>query len=264
MSHGRLTRAVINRLRRSVVRNFCRRPFALENSVPVVSFTFDDIPRSAYGQGGTILARHGLRGTYYISLGLLNGETDLGPQFTVEDLEQLAGDGHELGCHTFDHLDTVNNSTAQLEASVRRNRECLQGILPEVKLSTFAYPFGRVTLGAKRVLSRQFSCCRGIDPRINVGVIDLNLLAGQPLYSRTVGLERIRQIIHKNASVKGWLVFYTHDVCRDPSPFGCTPEYFGAVVDAAIESGATIKPVAEALVQLSPKASSFQTCPVDA
>lgn len=252
MSRGRYTRAVINRLRRSAVRNLGRRSFVLESSLPVVSFTFDDIPRSAYRQGGAILARHGLRGTYYISLGLLNGETDLGPQFTVEDLQQLAGEGHELGCHTFDHLDTSISSTAQLEASVRRNRECLQGILPEVKLSTFAYPFGRATLGAKRVLSRHFSCCRGIDPRINVGVIDLNLLAAQPLYSRSVGLERIRAVIHENASVKGWLVFYTHDVCRDPSPFGCTPEYFEAVVETAIESGATIRPVGKALSQVSP------------
>jgi hypothetical protein len=45
----------------------------------------------------------------------------------------------------------------------------------------------------------------------------------------------------------GWLIFYTHDIDPAPSEFGCTPDYFRAVLMEAISSSAKIVTVAEAL-----------------
>ncbi|MBZ5623491.1 MAG: polysaccharide deacetylase family protein [Acidobacteriia bacterium] len=70
---------------------------------PLISFTFDDFPRSALHTGGAILNRSGLAGTYYACLGLMGGETATGKLFNADDLKILIDRGHELGCHTYSH-----------------------------------------------------------------------------------------------------------------------------------------------------------------
>ena len=40
-----------------------------------------------------------------------------------------------------------------------------------------------------------------------------------------------------------WLIFYTHDVTRVPSSFGCSPSLFEHAVKAAVSAGVEIRPV---------------------
>ncbi len=42
----------------------------MRNAAPLVSFTFDDVPASAYVNGAAILERYGMRGTFYIAAGI--------------------------------------------------------------------------------------------------------------------------------------------------------------------------------------------------
>src|SRR4051794_2067392 len=77
--------------------------FRLRNKTPMVSFTFDDIPKSAATTGAAILEDHGARGTFYVSGGLVGTKS---PDWTVaepEDVVALHRRGHEIGCHTFSH-----------------------------------------------------------------------------------------------------------------------------------------------------------------
>ena len=60
--HG-LRRRLANKWRRLSVDRFGRRQFRLRSDAPYVSFTFDDFPRSAYLEGGRVLAERGARGT---------------------------------------------------------------------------------------------------------------------------------------------------------------------------------------------------------
>jgi len=80
-----------------------QRPVKLRPAFPVVSFTFDDFPKSAAHVGSAILGAHNIRATYYVSLGLMGRELPAGPAFSEEDLAKVVGEGHELGCHTFAH-----------------------------------------------------------------------------------------------------------------------------------------------------------------
>ena len=66
--------------------------------------------------------------------------------------------------------------------------------------------------------------------------------------------EAVKSLIDQNAHARGWLIFATHDVCEDPSPFGCTPDFFEQVVQWSGESGARILPVVKALevIQAAP------------
>ena len=53
---------------------------------PLVSFCFDDFPRSALLEGGRVLDAVGVRATYYAAMCFLNEPTDFGDGFTVADL----------------------------------------------------------------------------------------------------------------------------------------------------------------------------------
>ena len=85
------------------------------------------------------------------------------------------------------------------------------------------------------------------DRRINSGLVDLNLLRAFFLDWRTRNdLRLVEDVIRLNAEAGGWLIFATHDVASVPSPYGCDPDFFDAVVDRATRSGARVVPMMQA------------------
>ena len=220
-----------------------RRPCRLQMESPVISFTFDDFPRSALINGGAILRQHGFAGTYYASLGLMGRTVPTGEIFTREDLDELVRQGHELACHTFDHCDSWETAPAEFEASILRNRDAVGEHLPGLGLGSFSYPISWPRPETKRRVASHFSCARGGGQTFNTGIVDLNYLKAFFIEQSRDNFDAIKQAINGNARAKGWLIFATHDVCDQPTRFGCSPGFFEKVVDYAIQSKATILPV---------------------
>jgi hypothetical protein len=82
-------------------------------------------------------------------------------------------------------------------------------------------------------------------------MVDLNLLKAYFLDRRTkTDLHSVKNVIDRNASSRGWLIFATHDVTDQPSPYGCSREFFEKVVEYAADSGALILPVGKAWEKL--------------
>ena len=245
MRHDRtLQRRLWNRWRRFTTQRFGRRDFVLKADRPYISFTFDDFPRSAFTDGGRLLAEHGLRGTYFVSLHLLGSPSPSGPIVSRDDLGALLREGHELGCHTFEHLDGCASTVDDFERSIRANREAFAAAVPGGSLPVFAYPLNGPVLSIKKSVGRHFVGCRGAGQSFNSGAIDLNLLSAYFLDWRNRGnLDVVREIIEKNAAACGWLIFATHDVAENPSSYGCDPEYFTEAIRLSIQSGARILPM---------------------
>jgi len=237
---------VQGRYRRSAAAFFFRRPFAINSPTPFISFTFDDFPRSALLEGGAILKRFGLSGTYYASLGLMGKNALSGPIFVPEDLKALVEEGHELGCHTFDHCHSWETKTTVFENSIVENEAALQELLPEASFRTFSYPISPPRPQIKQKAAKHFVCCRGGGQTFNVGTTDLNYLRAYFLEKGRDHPETVRNLIEQNRRARGWLILATHDVCADPSPFGCTPDFFEDIVRCAVSSGARILPVVQA------------------
>lgn len=249
------------RLATDAARTLFRRQLVLRSDRPVISFTFDDFPRSAFLEAGSILRRYGALGTYYVSLSLMGRQSPLGPMFQAEDLKELADLGHELGCHTFGHCHSWSTPADIYEKAIVENQHALNEVLPGASFQTFAYPFSGPRLGVKRVAGRHFQCCRGggLKARrcffrhsaggqtFNSGITDLNLLCAFFLEKSRGNPEAVKRLIDQNARARGWLIFATHDVRDIPSPFGCTPDFFEQVVEWGFESGARILPVVQAL-----------------
>lgn len=237
---------VQGRYYRTGSRLFFKRPLTLNGTVPFISFTFDDFPRSALLAGGAILNRFGLAGTYYASFGLMGKQAPTGTMFDAEDLKLLLEQGHELGCHTFDHCHSAETDTGEFEDSILENRMALKKLLPGAGFRTFSYPISPPRARTKHRVAHHFECCRGGGQTFNAGTADLNYLSAYFLEKSRDNVANVKNLIDQNRRVNGWLIFATHDVCEDPTPYGCTPGFFEDVVQSAVSSGAQIMPVVHA------------------
>jgi peptidoglycan/xylan/chitin deacetylase (PgdA/CDA1 family) len=240
--------------RRRAASLFFRRPLLINSERPLISFTFDDFPKSALRVGGAILNRFGLAGTYYASLGLLGGEASTGRMFDAGDLAALSEQGHELGCHTFSHLDSWDTGTEKFEKSIIENRDALNRLIPGAEFKTFSYPINLPRPLTKAKIADYFLCCRAGGQTLNAGKADLNQLSAYFLEKSRHNIQAIKDLIDHNREVHGWLIFATHDISETPTPFGCTPECFEQVVQYSVGSGARILPVVKALEVLAPQA----------
>jgi peptidoglycan/xylan/chitin deacetylase (PgdA/CDA1 family) len=248
-----LVKRQLGAARRKFVSSMCKREALLGTCGPIVSFTFDDFPRSALTVGGEILRSHGVRGTYYAAPGMMDISNHLGNQFGASDLDKLLRDGHELASHTFSHVSCRSVSAERFRRDVEQGRRAIEQITGQSDSGNFAFPFGQITLKAKRVVGQDVASSRGIMGGFNGPVVDLNMLRANSLYGGQSNRANVRELIVENERRQSWLIFYTHDVSPTPSPFGCTPELLEFAVSFASQSCARVSTIAEVLSEVAPR-----------
>jgi peptidoglycan/xylan/chitin deacetylase (PgdA/CDA1 family) len=214
---------------------------------PVVSFTFDDFPRSALHEGGRVLRERGWTGTYFAAGSFCGRRVDGLDYFDRDDLVQAAEQGHEIGCHTFGHLRLPEARSDEIEADLQRNADFVAEALPGYRLSSFAYPFGDLRLGQKAQIARRFPICRGIWPGLNRGRMDFAQLKAVSLESRMGEEVDVGAWLDRAQAERGWLIFFTHDVSDNPSPYGSSRRTFETVADAVAHRGIRVLPVKNAV-----------------
>lgn len=216
---------------------------------PVASISFDDFPRSAWTAGGPILARHGALATYYAAGDFCGRTVDGIGYYDGEDLKALRAAGHEIGCHSYSHEHGPLLSSRLLKDDFARNEAFLTDMLGDHRSGSFAYPYGDVSPRTKTLAARTFPVARGIRAGVNQGMIDLAELKAVPLEARSWTAADVERLIDEAVAAKGWIVFFSHDVAEDPTPYGCTP----AMLDHALErlgaAGIEIMPVKSALAR---------------
>jgi peptidoglycan/xylan/chitin deacetylase (PgdA/CDA1 family) len=180
---------------------------------------------------------------------------ELGEQYRIEDVHNLVAQGHELASHTYSHMSCGDVPLHRFREDVRKGREAILHQMGIADSGNFAYPYGAVTLRAKKALGLLMHSCRGTTGGVNGPEADLNLLHANSLYGDMAQLEGVRRLIVENEKKKGWLIFYTHDVRSRPSRFGCTPALLEATVTLAFERKARIVTVAQALTMFEERHS---------
>ena len=238
-------------LQRRAARWLARRVRRIKMESPVISFTFDDFPRSALINGGAILRRRGFCGTYYASFGLMGQIGSTGEIFQGEELPDLIRQGHELACHTFDHCDSWETTPDEFEASILRNRQAAAWHVPGVMLKSFSYPISCPRPATKRQITSFFECARAGGQTFNAGVVDMNYLQAFFIEQSRHNFPAIKQVIDDNVRAIGWLIFATHDVSDSPTPFGCTSALFERIVDYSEKSGAQVLRVRDVADRIS-------------
>jgi peptidoglycan/xylan/chitin deacetylase (PgdA/CDA1 family) len=233
------------KLRRLSARLLGVSPLTVSLDKPLISFSFDDFPRSAGEAGADILEASGWRATYYAAGGFAGGVTHLGEMYDFDQLSDLAARGHEIACHTYAHPDLSRLSATGALAECARNRDTHARIKGAQPFETFAFPYGEATPGAKRGLLGVYRALRGVRPGVNRGRVDRGLLKAVPLDGGEFGLARALRAIADVRAEPGWLIFYGHDVSNSPSQWGCSPRFLETVCQAC--EGLDVRPVARAL-----------------
>lgn len=233
-----------------MARWFGRRPFRLQLQRSIVSFTFDDFPRSALATGGRLLAENGMRGTYYVATGLAGRTIETGEMFLPPDLDRALAEGHELGCHTAEHLPAWETPVGAYLESVERNVRVLSRLTPPVRPATHSYPISYPRPASKRHLAGRFRACRFGGQEANRGIVDLNALNSFFLEQSVRDFAAIERRIGGLSTAPGWLIFSTHDVAPDATRYGCTPEFFDRVLCCVRAAGVAVLPMNAALDEL--------------
>lgn len=227
---------------------FYKNSATLQNKEAILSFTFDDFPRSSYTVGGTILNQFGFKGTYYVSFGLFGKKLPVGPAFKHEDVENLLTDGHELGCHTFDHLHSWDTDPVQYRQSIKKNKSAFKRLYQNVDHINFSYPISFPSPFIKKVTMKSFSSSRGGGQTFNVGKIDKNLLKSYFIDKKNnQDPQPLIELIDETIRQKAWLILSTHDIADKPSEFGCKIAFFKEIVEYAASSGISVLPVREVI-----------------
>lgn len=243
-------RSHLGRLRAKCLSSFSRRNIALGDLGPVVTFTFDDFPRTALTAGAEIIERFGARATYYVAMGLMGSENRLGEQFHCTDLHALVERGHEVALHGFRHLSARKTPLDEFVEDLADCKRAVQECVPGGASNNFAYPYGEATLSAKRQLGPEMRSSRGTVAGLNGPEVDLNLLRANPLYGGNEQAEGARELIRENQAQRSWLIFYSHDVAEKPSPYGCTPALLHEAVSFAATQGARLMTIADVVATL--------------
>ena len=232
----------VARLRRGAARLAARRMVSPRLPRGLISFSFDDCPRSVVDNALPQLEAEGWRATVYAAMGL-NGTTNhLGEHMGLADYQAASRAGHEIGDHTYQH----NNATTDGVEATLRDIDANQTVFKEAGLppaTTFAFPYGGVNVALKRALSDRFVLLRGVHaPKGRA--LDLNLAASAPLYHDCIEATFAR--IREAAADGHWLILFTHDVRERPSDFGCTPDDLEQTIALCRELDVEVLPVADA------------------
>ena len=221
--------------------------FFLRNRTPMVTFTFDDLPKSAVTSGARLLEEFGARGTFYVSGGEVGVDTPDWQSGNAADVVDLHRRGHEIGCHTYSHTRACDVGMTGLASEIERNRIWFHELDPAIGTETFAYPFGVGSFTQKYLLKEKFRTCRSIVPGVNEGFVDLQFLRASPLIDRDMDCNGIDRLFDEAESTNGWLIFYGHDVAEKPSLYGCTPGLLRHALQAATRRKIPVLTMAEAL-----------------
>lgn len=246
--------ALVARIRKGVSERLARRiSLARRRSrlrAPVVSFSFDDFPQSAWRIAGPMIEAAGGRATYF-AVGSHAGRTVDGVrQYDREDLAALISRGHEVGCHTFNHKRLVGETEQAIEATLAQNAAFLREVASDVLMTSFAYPYGHINASRKIMLGRRFAASRGIFPGVNTGMIDMSQLKAVPLEQRSFDQTDFDGLVEACKRAPGWLIFFGHEVEEAPSPYGCTPRQLQSVLDRVTSAGIEILPIKNALARV--------------
>ncbi len=240
------------KLRRRLVRLQHRRPAKPRLGAPLISFSFDDAPVTAFTTAARVLERHGARGTYFVCAGTVGQTGHVGQMGDRADILHAQANGHEIACHTYSHLDCGRADARSATEDVVRNDHVLEAWgLPRPE--TFAYPYGDVGPRAKRMLAARFTLARAIHHGVIEGGTDL---AQAP----SVGIEgedgeaKALQWMDEAISRKAWLILFTHGVADVLTPYGCTTAVFERLVGEAVARDFEIVTVAEGARRMSSRA----------
>ena len=172
---------------------------------PVI-ISFDDGRMDIYENAFPIMQEHDLTGIFYVLSGGLGDEGLVG----VDELQEMAEAGWEIGSHSHSHADLSIATSDSSYREVILSRKVLEDALG-VPVKSFAYPFGITTdLAGKQVKVAKYESAAGLGYTDSQGPGNLYYLQRRPI-SWDYDLKRF-------AIVMGWEGPLGVEVTETPTP----------------------------------------------
>ena len=207
---------------------------------PVITFTFDDFPKSALN-GADVLEKHGGRGGFYACTSMMGMRSPvMGEMFDANTLAELRHRSHEIGAHSHSHLDCSRSRLEKIERDIGENLVALSEAGHHETVSAFAFPYGETSNSAKRWVGDVFTTGRGILPGVNAGEVDRSQLRAVELGSTAMHRRRALAAMKSCLETNGWLFFFTHDVGPSPSAYGAPVGLIEELAQRALDAGAVL------------------------
>ena len=212
----------------------------VEADRPVVTFTFDDFPKSALN-GADVIEKHGGRGGFYACTSQMGQRSPiLGEMFDAGTLAELRRRGHEVGAHTHSHLDCAQSRLEKVERDIGENLVALSEAGHTETVSAFAFPYGETSYAAKRWVGDIFATGRGILPGINSGEVDRSQLRAIELGASAMHRRRALAALKAALETNAWVFFFTHDVGASPTSYGAPTDLIDELAQRAVDAGAIL------------------------
>ena len=230
---------------------------ALSTAPVVVSFTFDD-GRATQEEGRALLARHGMRGTFYVNSGRIGQSTRL----TLAQLQAFQAEGHEIGGHSVSHPRLPDLDPDEQARQICDERVALSAA--GLTVTSFAYPHG-----AQDATTRQrVLACGYNSARDSAGLLSPDGCGNCPVAERippanpyvlrtfssvesTTTLQQLQDaVLRAEQGGGGWVTFVLHDVCDGCGPLSITPatlDAFLAWLAPRAAHGTTVRTVHEVI-----------------
>ncbi len=190
-----------------------------------VSLTFDDARESQLHTGIPLLDRHGLKATFYVSLGPFRER--------AADWQRAATAGHEIGNHTVSHPCSGNFPWARLNALEDFTLDRMDHELREANAAiaavtgaapkTFAYPCGQTFVGRERtrrsyipLISHLFAAGRGFLQETHAHPEWCDLAHLPAAWCDNVPVEALVPRLDAALADGGWLILAGHEVASQP------------------------------------------------
>ena len=183
----------------------------------IISFSFDDCPKSAITTALPILEAEGWRATIYVACGLCETTNHLGLHMSEADIIDVHQREHEIADHTYSHISASDVDYNTYLSDIGRNQQDSRKSGPAEKPALRLSFRTRHTTSEKIALARTFKTMRGVispDDRTQDG----RLLRAVRVYSND-SIELALDEISAAKSDPKWLHLFTHDVRENPSHF---------------------------------------------
>jgi hypothetical protein len=141
-------------------------------------------------------------------------------------------------------------SADEIRKSIKKNDDFIRERLGDVKATSFAYPYGDVSMTAKRICANVFSSSRGISRGLNGRSVELGNLRSFGLVGQHSGAIDWENVAEEAASRKLWLVVFTHEVDENASPYGCRPKDLDQLIRLARSADLDVLPIRSALAKV--------------
>jgi len=173
------------------------------NSIPMVSFVFDDGNDTDYLVGREIFASHGVVASSAITTGFLNTEDHM----TTAQVIALQDAGWEIMGHTVSHPNLRSLSLSEIEAELSRSKTDLQR--SGLAINNIVYPYNKNDETVRSVAAKYYRSGRGGTNSFNSSDLDPFFIKS---FSMKHDIGRMNALVDTAYKDKKWLVFYQHEI----------------------------------------------------